>query len=373
MLEIDGSIAKLVKDTGEKMAETNAAIQRSETEMVNLVDKQLKDQAAMFEEKLAKSVGDVEEKLQAVTDEQETMKNEIEKIRKTAARKSPAKLEYKEHESDEPSRQNYSEEGYGFEKLEELRQELLNRIQELEDKIGGPKAEVASEERRSIVEEIKEKLGKGEAAAENLKDDAAVDLYARYLALSKELDEYKEAVVKGYNDAQKEVSLSKKCFTYNERIAALEENMKNDKERTVDLRGEERPIPKEAAETEKPQIPTEAKEVVRSEREMRRDSSMIMPVLLDERKIAEMSGDLGLKVDYLIKAFNEIAMSKADRASVKEFKIKVSEELDELSKEMKAAKEAIENSSRLHMELEVDYNKTKKNISDLEAKVRAVC
>eukprot|EP00826_Nyctotherus_ovalis_P038524 TRINITY_DN3613_c0_g1_i14.p1 TRINITY_DN3613_c0_g1~~TRINITY_DN3613_c0_g1_i14.p1 ORF type:complete len:346 (-),score=111.57 TRINITY_DN3613_c0_g1_i14:1151-2188(-) len=341
--------------------------------MVNLLEKQLKDQATIFEERLAKSLGDVEEKLQTVTDKQEIMKNEIEKIRKTAARKSPTKVEYKEHESDEHSRQNYPEEEYGLEKLEELRQELLNKIQELENKIGSSKTEVASEERQNIVEEIKEKLKEGEEAAEKLKDDAAVDLYARYLALSKELNEYKEAVVKGYNDAQKEIGLNKKCITYNERITALEENAKNDRGRIADLRGEERPIPRKVTEAEKPQVPTEIKEVVRSERDMRSDSSMIMPILLDERKIAEMSGDLGLKVDYIIKAFNELAMSKADRASVKEFKSKVSEELDELNKEMKTAKEAIENSSRLHMELEVDYNKTKKNISDIEAKVRIVC
>jgi len=341
--------------------EVSAAIQRSETDMMNLMEKQLKEQFSLFDEKFGKSIEDIEERLQTVTNTQVEIKNELEVIRE------PEEVSKHKH--------NYPED------LEALREELLSKIEEIERKIANTKMEEIIDlnvETENIANEVREKLKKGEEISGltgDLKDDTAIELYARYLALSKRLDAYKQLVVNGYKDAQKEIELNNKCITYNERITALEEFTQIlDNERTemkkIDVRENMSVVHTKEIIEKTREVKVESGEIVRMEElRQRKNSNTIIPLLLDEKNIAEISSDLGLKVDYLIKGFNDFSLSKADKSVLEEFKNKINEELKELNKEIKIINDTIEASSVARMELEVDYNKTKKTLIDIEVKV----
>jgi hypothetical protein len=326
------------------IVEVKADIQRSETDMINLVEERLKEQFNSFAEKFAKNI---EERLQTVTDEQAELKSELKANKDTQVLKG----------LEDTSKYNYSED------LEALRQELLGKIEEIEGRVGNVKVE----EFKDINAETEIKGEEISELAGDLKDDTAVELYVRYLALNKELDTYKQLVISGYKDAQKEIGLNSKCVTYNTRITALEESLKTLHDKKVDVSV----MPNKEVPEQLQEVNVESKEVVRMEesKQIRRDPSIVTPIFLDEKKIAEMSDNLGLKVDYLIKEFNNFSLSKADKSSLKKFRNKMNELLEELSQEMKIAKDTIEASSVAHIQLEVDYNKTKKTVNDIEVKV----
>eukprot|EP01022_Parablepharisma_sp_SALTPOND_P012017 TRINITY_DN1534_c0_g1_i1.p1 TRINITY_DN1534_c0_g1~~TRINITY_DN1534_c0_g1_i1.p1 ORF type:complete len:420 (+),score=69.92 TRINITY_DN1534_c0_g1_i1:576-1835(+) len=113
--------------------------------------------------------------------------------------------------------------------VETLKAEMKKKIREVETRMEEIKVEetaVSKEEMERITKLLTSKPENEnvgiEGLGEELKDDKAVELYKRYVTMNKELERFKQLVIKGYKDSKKEEGLEGKYKTYEKRISDLE-------------------------------------------------------------------------------------------------------------------------------------------------------
>jgi len=115
--------------------------------------------------------------------------------------------------------------------VEFVKTDFLKKIKDVERKIEAMKLDDVSapkEEVERISKILSEKTEKSEPIKiegmnTTLTDDKAIEMYQRYLAISKELERFKQLVVNGYQPETKEYGLKQAVKTYERRIFELEQ------------------------------------------------------------------------------------------------------------------------------------------------------
>jgi hypothetical protein len=318
---------RVEKESNQRVIEVTDELQKTKEEVISILDERLKENTINLEERLT-----------VITEKCE------ERIKEESNVKDVANKENVETKGDD--------------KLEELRKELIERIETLEKQlINTPKDN--KEEIEHMTAKLKEDI-KGRKDIPQLpgklQDDTAVELYARYLVLNNDLDAFKQLVVKGYKNAEKEIALSRRCASYNARITALEDN-------------------KRITETELKNLITKSNETQENTKtipQLEDNKSLNTTNKLPEEKVInkeskvpdisgiEQSGDLALKFDYLIKAFNNLELTKVDKTTFEEYQKELKDKLKELT---------VETALKYNMQLEAEDNKTRGDITEMKGKV----
>ncbi len=250
LLEFDTVISKLGKDTQGQLAQAKKELAGSQDTALKEAELKFGESLRAVEEKFAATIKTLDEKIVLVSGQVSSLFTVSEKLAAEAAK--PKVEEAKSKPGERPasppavipvtivsppqissaSPPDVTASQKATQEADAWRAEMDRRMRQLQRDVEAVKAREDSATSKEEMERITQMLMNSKKGSEevklegmgaSLKDDTAIELYKRYVVLSKELDRFKQLVVSGFKGDGKEDELQTIYESYERRIRELEQ------------------------------------------------------------------------------------------------------------------------------------------------------
>ena len=355
---MDGIIIKFKNDINDRITSVVQEINNNEIERQNKMESQIDLANKSLHDKITENEKSMEIKMEKSFNEiRKENKINCENIISVSVNNESSKLERK-------LTTKFNS------KIAELKTELEETLNNLKVNVTGTKIGESEEAIQKFNEIAKDSMEKEQHM--KFDDDTKVQLYAKYMTLNKELQEYKEEIVNGYKGSENE--LLKKTTNYESRISALEEILKNLDSHTVNVPSKQKTIGKQSNKRhslmlkdsfhnrELDDIPEQS---MKSEETKKASSSR--QIIDDEPKFDLTSTDMN--IELLIKAVTSIRNSMVSKTTLINVQQATETHLSKLADEIKDVKTSLNDVLNSYKNLDLDHKTIKDNFSKLKSKV----